>query len=234
MISVLIPAFNEEKRIGMTIQSVYQTLLLQDEEFEIITIDDGSKDNTGEIARMYGAKVISLLENLGKGRAMNHGLKEAKGEILLLIDADLKESAKFVKELLQPILYDKADMTIGKFPSSGKKGGFGLVKGLARYGLNYFTGEKFEAPISGQRALKRDVMKKIGLFQPGWGMEVALTIDAHYHGFRILEVPLEMTHRETGRNLAGFKHRGEQFVDIFSTLLRSFWRYRSKKGGKNL
>ncbi len=231
MISVLIPAFNEEERIGLTIQSVYQTLLLQDEEFEIIVIDDGSEDGTGETAKMYGANVVSLPRNLGKGQAMNYGLKEAKGDILLLIDADLEESAKFVKDLLTPIWRDEADMTIGKFPVPKKKGGFGFVKGLARRGLKYFTGENFHAPISGQRALRRQVMDKIIGFQTGWGMEVAMTIDAHYHGFRIVEVPLKMTHRETGRNLAGFKHRGKQFKDIFVTLVNAYKRYRLKKGG---
>lgn len=232
MISVLIPAYNEADRIGTTILSMQA--MLQHEEHELLVIDDGSKDETTLIALKRGASVITLPVNQGKGKAMNHGIREAKGEIFLFVDADLGESALLLYPLLEPIRGGDADMTIAHFPRPKVKGGFGIVKGLAHHGLYVCTGNRFYSPISGQRALRRQVLDEIGGFKPGWGMEVALTIDAHHQGFQIQEVPLELSHRETGRNLAGFLHRGQQFRDIFITLSKAFWQYRIKKGDLRL
>lgn len=232
MISVLIPAYNEANRIGQTLERVHQSL--QGENFEVIVVDDGSRDATTEMATIGGARVLTLATNQGKGRAMNQGVKMASGDILLLLDADLGESAGLIEGLVQPIVREEADLTIARFPQAKRKGGFGLVKGLAHHGLYLCTGNRYYSPISGQRALRRQVLEAIGEFKPGWGMEVAMTIDAHHSGFRILEVPLEMSHRETGRNWSGFVHRGEQFRDIFFAISRSYWRYHiAERGRKN-
>ncbi|WP_236777795.1 glycosyltransferase family 2 protein [Anoxybacter fermentans] len=229
MISVLIPAFNEAERIAITIQSLRKGLV--NENFEVIVIDDGSTDKTGDIARNCGATVVSLPTNRGKGTAINQGLKKAGGDIFLLVDADLGESAQLIAQLLKPIQRGEADLTIARFPVPQRKGGFGLVKGLAHHGLYLCTGTRFYSPISGQRAMRRQVLDVIGPFRTGWGMEVAMTIDAYHKGFRIMEVPLDLTHRQTGRNLADFIHRGQQFRDIFFTLIQAYWQYRLKKGG---
>ena len=73
-------------------------------------------------------------------------------------------------------------------------------------------------PLSGQRAMTVDAFRAVSPFAPGFGMEVAMTVDALRAGFRVVEVPVEMSHRETGRDLAGFVHRGKQFKDILEAL----------------
>ncbi len=229
MISVVIPAYNEAERIESTISTLQHVLL--DMNFELIVVDDGSKDETGSIAAKLGAKVIQLPVNRGKGTAMNQGVRSAKGEIILLVDADLGESVAVIKSLLDPVLKDEADLSIAHFSQVRRKGGFGLVKGLSHHGLYLCTGNRYYSPISGQRAMRRQVFESIGGFRPGWGMEVAMTIDAYHRGFRIVEVPIALTHRETGRNWAGFLHRSEQFRDIFTTLIQLYWQYRLQKGG---
>lgn len=229
MISVIIPAFNEVERIETTIISLQR--VLADQEWEIIVVDDGSTDGTGELAREQGATVITLKANHGKGGAMNQGIQKASGEIILLVDADLGESVKFITPLLRPVLSGIADLAIAKFPRAKKTGGFGVVKRLASDGLYFCTGQRYQAPLSGQRALRKEVWQAINGFRPGWGLEVGMTIDAYHRGFRIVEIPLELTHRETERNWAGFFHRGEQFWDIFLTLITTFWQYRLKRGG---
>ena len=244
MISVLIPAYNEAPRIGQTIKGVADALdtlntlntqndqnnpdTINTEQYEIIVVDDGSLDDTAHIARSHGARVLTLTQNQGKGRAMNHGLKECHGEILLLLDADLGLSAGQIKNLLAPVLENRADLTIACFPKAQKKGGFGLVKGLATRGLYLCTKNLYYSPISGQRALKRQVMDSIGQFESGWGMEVAMTAAAYHWGYRILEIPLELSHRETERSIAGFKHRGKQFHDILLAFLKHYWQYHLK------
>lgn len=214
-VSVLIPAFNEEEKIYATVQAVQSIPSVQ----EIIVIDDASKDGTTEQAKAAGAKVITLATNVGKGGALNRGLQEFTGEILVMLDGDLGSTAAEAGKLIEPILAGEADMTIARFPKAKKKGGFGLVKGLAHQGIKAFTGLEMWSPLSGQRAMTRAVVSAIGTFASGYGVEVGLTIDVARRGFRVREVPVNMTHSETGRDIKGFQHRGKQFVHVAKILL---------------
>jgi glycosyltransferase involved in cell wall biosynthesis len=219
-VSVLIPAFNESKTIQETILAVKNTGKVN----QIIVINDGSHDDTGRIAKAAGAEVIDLSKNIGKGGALNQGLKYIKGDIIGLIDADLGKTASEVDKLIDPVLENKADMTIGRFPPAKKKGGFGMVSSLAKRGIRWFTGLEVNSPLSGQRVMRRSIIQKIGFFESGFGVEVGLTIDVFRLGFRVKEIPVQMTHAETGRDLAGFLHRGRQFIDVVLVLLRRLFK----------
>lgn len=157
-VTVLIPAYNESANIQNTVESV-KTLKKVD---QIIVINDCSSDNTSDLAKTAGAEVIDLPNNLGKGGAMNCGLQYAKGNVIALLDGDLGKSAADVEKLLDPVLSNKADMTIAKFPPARKKGGFGMVSRLARKGIRIFTGLEVASPLSGQRVITREVLEKIG------------------------------------------------------------------------
>jgi glycosyltransferase involved in cell wall biosynthesis len=216
VVSVLIPAYNEENNIRTTIQAIKGIGKID----QIIVINDGSQDQTGSRARETGVEVIDLVKNTGKGGALNRGLKLAKGEIIGLLDGDLGKSASELEKLLTPVLENKADMTIGKFPAAKKKGGIGLVTSLAKKGIRWYTGLEVSSPLSGQRVMRRAVIEKVGFFESGFGVEVGLTIDVFRHGFRVKEIPVQMTHTETGRDLAGFLHRGRQFMDVALVLAK--------------
>jgi glycosyltransferase involved in cell wall biosynthesis len=213
-VSVVIPAYNEAKRIYQTVKAALDI----PEATELLVVDDASTDDTAILAEKAGAKVIRLENNSGKGAALTRGVKEAAGDILLLLDGDLGNSAVNGRDLLIPVLQNEADMTIAKFPKAQKKGGFGLVKGLARSGIKHFTGLEVEAPLSGQRAMTKKLVKDIVPFASGYGVEVTLTIKVAKLGYRIKEVPVQMTHAETGRDIAGFKHRGKQFLHVAKEL----------------
>jgi len=216
LISVIIPAYNESEHIEETVSAVKKLKDIN----EVIVVDDGSKDKTLEKAKKAGAKVIRHIKNLGKGHALTTGVRAAKGEILVFLDADVGSSAGEVSKLIEPIKRGEADMTVAQFPFSRKKGGFGLVKNLASFGIYIFTRKRFNAPISGQRALNRKVIAHIDNFAEGFSVEVALTIKAVKGGFSIQEVPVEMKHRETGRNLKDFIHRGKQFWEILNFFIK--------------
>jgi len=209
-ISVLIPAYNEEEKIEDTIKSIREL----EGVYEVVVVDDGSIDNTYQKASNLATKVIRLEQNQGKGTALNRGLKEVSGDIILLLDADLGNSSIEAMKLVEPLLAGRADMSIAKFPQSQTKGGFGLVKGLANWGLKKLTCQEFSAPLSGQRALSKDVVKKVSSFAKGFGVEVCLTVDVCQAGFRVEEVPVMMKHRESKRDIQGFIHRGRQFKDV--------------------
>jgi hypothetical protein len=95
-----------------------------------------------------------------------------------------------------------------------------LVKGLARRGIRTLSGFEATAPLSGQRALSRHAWMAATPFARGYGVEVALTVRAASAGQRLLEVPTTMGHAATGRDIAGFAHRGRQFVQVGLALVR--------------
>jgi len=227
-ISILIPAFNEENNIESTLRGLaaFDTDFCSGRnlELEILVIDDGSADKTWEKAASCGARAIRLEKNMGKGGALRQGIKEAKGDIIVFLDADLKESSGEAYKLIEPILSGDADVTIAKFKSVPGKKGFGLVKALAYYGIKFFTGRRISSGLSGQRAFKRKVLEEIGYIPDGFSLEVGMLIDILKKGFCVREVDVNMRHDVTGRDLKGFMHRGRQFADILKVLISKFRR----------
>lgn len=219
-VSVLIPAWNEADRIDQTILAV-RTLTEVD---EIIVIDDGSTDETYRIAMEAGARVVRHFANYGKGAALYSGILTTEAEIVVFLDADMGETAVEVRKLLRPIMEDRCDMSIGQLPRP-LRGGFGLVKGFARRGIRQLGGIEVAAPLSGQRACNRRALDAIGSLGEGYGVEVGMTIDAARKGIRLLEVEVDMKHREYGRNLRGFWHRGKQMMQI-ARVLYNRWQIR--------
>ena len=225
--AVLIPAYNEANRIGDTVKGARGLAGVA----EVIVIDDGSTDGTGEEARAAGAdQVIQMPVNSGKGAALTAGLKATDAEVLLLLDGDLGASAAAASALLAPVISDHADMTVAVLPRGKKSGGFGLAVGLARWGIRKFTGRTMQAPISGQRAVRKEIIQRLGRLDSGFGVEVGLTIDALRMGYRVEEVPVELSHRSTGRDIGGFVHRGRQFIDIARALMLRMRGQESRSG----
>ncbi|NLL18628.1 MAG: glycosyltransferase family 2 protein [Clostridia bacterium] len=213
-ISIVLPAYNEGERIVDTITALtsYQEIK------EIIVVDDGSTDNTGPLARKAGASLWTNERNLGKGASLNIGASLATGEFVVFLDGDLGGSAREANKLWHPLLADEADCVIARFPKARRKGGLGLVKKLASWGVERYGGQRIAAVLSGQRAFNRRSLEAVFPMAGGYGAEVATTIHLLKKGYRILEVEVAMTHRETGRDLTGFLHRGRQFHHILKVL----------------
>lgn len=215
MLSVLIPAYNEEDTIAATVKAAWQVERVR----QVLVVDDGSWDRTAAKAAAAGAEVLRLPRNRGKGGALNEGVARLSQPLVALLDGDLGESARQVAVLLEPVLTGEADLTIATFPEVRNGGGFGLVKGLARRGILLLTGLQLKAPLSGQRVMRREVLEAVTPFARGYGVEVAMTIKAARLGFRITEVATTMSHHVTGRDWAGFRHRGRQFWHVILTLI---------------
>ncbi|HEY0828732.1 MAG TPA: glycosyltransferase family 2 protein [Bacilli bacterium] len=226
LVTIIIPAWNEGSSIAATLKALRNVQSDKDQVLwdELIVVDDGSTDDTFNQAITWADKVVKHRSNMGKGAALDTGWKMAGGKIVVFIDADLGESAELIGDLLQPVTSGEADMTIACFPSSLKKGGFGLVKGLAIYGIYRLSNFKSNAPLSGQRAVRMEVLERIGQLSGGFGIEVGLTIDAAKAGYCIQEVPIAFMHRETERDWRGFIHRGKQFISVSRALLHK-WRH---------
>ena len=218
VVTAIVPAYNEEGRIKNTVLALKSIEHIQ----HIYVINDGSTDRTYDMAgSVDGIDVINQYPNRGKGEALSKGLQLAlkDSDIIVFVDADLEESAKDVEKLIIPILEDRADVTIAKFPPARRKGGFGFVKKLAKEGVYINTGKRMDTVLSGQRAFKSEVLEQINGKYKGYGVELGMIIDILNRGYSVMEVDVNMYHNETGRDLSGFIHRGKQFWQILTVLI---------------
>jgi glycosyltransferase involved in cell wall biosynthesis len=220
-VSIVIPAYNEAERIGSTLEALHAELWDGGRALwrEIIVVDDGSVDDTYRMAYPYADRMLRHPRRKGKGAAMESGWRHASGDIIVFLDADLGQTASCFGLLVEPILEDRADLCIGVPPAPKVSAGIGLARGLARSGIERLTGYEAKAPLSGQRAVRRELLQSISPICKGFGAEVGMTIDALHHGARICEVNAGFSHRESMNNWAGWLHRGRQWVDIAAVLL---------------
>ncbi|MGO4887042.1 glycosyltransferase family 2 protein [Anaerobacillus sp. MEB173] len=214
-VSVIIPAYNEEHLLPKTLQCLTHCSWAD----EIITVNDGSNDQTAIIAEMYSDKTIHLQSNFGKAYALKQGWKIASGDLIMCLDSDLAHSVIEGEKLLNPIVSDPTvDCVIGKLPTPKRKG-FGMMKRRAQKIIYSKTGQWITAPLSGQRVFKRkwlELLMKKGYV--GYGVEVAMTIDLISAGANVIETDTNIYHRETGKDLSGFFHRGKQWLEMERTL----------------
>jgi len=174
-IALIVPAFNEEDRIGDVIATAKSVKLID----EIVVVNDGSSDNTALVAKSTGVRVINLPTNHGKGYAMQRGIRAVDADILVFSDADilgLKEQHLLL--LIEPLLRDdELMMTVGKF-SGGR--------------LRTDFSHNLIPSISGQRALRRELITGLpDLSFTRFGVEIALTKHAKSNGAKIFEVTLK-------------------------------------------
>jgi len=201
-VAVIIPAYNEEERIGAVLDAVTQALLVD----EIIVVNDGSTDRTSEVVKKYDVTFIESSANEGKGAALKKGIEATDAEILVFVDADLIGFTKeHLESLIKPLLEDKElMMTVGKF-----------VNGRFRTDLS----QKISPFLSGQRALHRSFLKGISDFTfTRYGVEVALTKHAKDSRAKVQEVFINnVTHVMKEEKLGytkGFWSRLEMYRDI--------------------
>ncbi len=211
----VVPVYNESKYICKTVNNLKSISCID----EIVVIDDGSTDNTYSIIKNLSVKVIRLSKNKGKGNAIKEGIKGLDFDYIVLLDGDLGESVIEINKLIHSVVSNDSDVCIAKFPKSKTKGGFGLVKKFSKMAVFLHTGEKMDCIICGQRIYKRKVIEKMKYIPNRFGVELAMTVEAIRNDFKISIVNVDMKHRETGRNLKGFIHRGRQFFDIFKTFI---------------
>lgn len=204
-ISVIIPAYNEEATIGNIIKTVKKISKID----SIIVVSDGSTDQTVEIARSLNVYVYEMKENIGKSGAIKKGFENTDSEILLFLDADLIGlSIKHIYSLVNPIINDLADMTVGIF----NKGRF--ITDLSQFIMPY---------LSGQRAMKREIISLIPeLDLLKFGLEIAITKTVKKYNYRVAKVKLNnLTHimkEEKYGLVEGTKKRWQMYLDIIKQL----------------
>jgi glycosyltransferase involved in cell wall biosynthesis len=212
-LAVLVAARNEADRVGDTVAALRGAF----PDAAIWVADDASTDDTEGVALAAGARVVSRGRPHGKGAnvtaAAEAALSVSPPDIFLLCDGDLGPTAAFLSPLVEAIERGECDLAVAAF-NRRVGGGFGVALGFARWAIRRCCGLETRAPISGQRAMRVDVLRSVLPFAGGYGMEVGMTIDAVRAGHELREYELDLSHRATGRTLVGFAHRARQLRDF--------------------
>ena len=204
LISVVIPAYNEEPNLGLVLRDTKNILQNMGFPYEIIVVNDGSHDNTADVARKHGVVLINNDINLGKGAALINGFRRAKGNIVVTMDADGSHRAEDIPFLLSPMLNGGSFEAIVGSRFVDEKGrrstsslhliGNRIINAL----IMMFTGRYISDSQSGFRAYKKNALGKIALHSTGFDVESEMTIKMLKKGFKFMEIPIRCDPRMNG------------------------------------
>ncbi len=188
-VSVVIPTLNEGKNIGKAISGVKD--VLENYRYEILVVDKHSTDKTVSVSKALGARII--YEDKGKGFALIKGFKEAKGKIIISMDADLSHRPKELKLLISAI-ESGYDICMGsRFLMGGGSDDMPLFRKLGNKAfvilVNLIYKTNYTDLCYGYRSVKRGAFKKMHLTSIGFGIETEINIKAKKAGLKIIEIP---------------------------------------------
>jgi len=200
--SIIIPACNEEKSISEVIGRVKKVCPPED---EIIVVDDGSRDNTGKIAKKMGVRVLRHKTNKGKAIALRTGFKYAKNNIIVTIDADCTYPPEEIPNLVKNL--EGCDLVVGSRFKKGIPKGIPMMRGIANILGALFASlvlfRRITDVTSGMRAFRKGVVKACRIRAKGLDFEAEFTSRAIAMGFRYREVPISFEERK-GRSKLKF------------------------------
>ncbi|OGH10397.1 MAG: glycosyl transferase [Candidatus Levybacteria bacterium RIFCSPHIGHO2_01_FULL_36_15] len=215
-LSIIIPAYNEEKTVGEILTKV-QKVDLGDIKKEIIIVDDGSTDRTTKIAELLSKKdssihLIKHNKNMGKGAAVQAGIKNSKGDIILIQDADLEYDPSDIPELIKPILENKFQVVYGtrlkvKPVFTGKNKTPFLTHFFGNKLLSMITSFLYSSNISdmetGYKAFDKHILKGIKLQACSFDFEPEITAKILKKGIKIHEINIKTKPRgyEEGKKI---------------------------------
>lgn len=203
-LSIIVPAYNEEQRLPPTLERLHAFLSAQPMRYEIVVVDDGSKDNTCKVVEEHAQRISNLrlvrqLPNKGKGAAVRLGMLSARGQIRVMCDADCSMPPEQLPRLLAPIIACKAQIAIGSRYAEGAKTDVkqplyrvlwsrlcnkviqrSLVPGIrdTQCGFKAFTAET-----------ARDLFRRAKI--DGWAFDLEILALARRRGYDIAEVGVE-------------------------------------------
>ncbi|MED0669486.1 glycosyltransferase family 2 protein [Aneurinibacillus aneurinilyticus] len=231
---IVIPAFNEEASLGTVIGKIPRAFDSQ-VRVEVLVVDDGSVDNTVEVAERAGAEhILSFPHNRGLGAAVREGLKEAYrlgADAAIMIDADDEYPAEHIPRVVEPVFTGKADYVLASRFRRRVRG----MKLYRRLGNYFFTALQtvllrtwITDGQTGFRAFSRPVLRDMDILHD-YNYAQVMTINIVCQGYRLAEVDIPYKVRETGESFITFRY----LAHVFPAIWREWRRSIVKKTQKN-
>jgi glycosyltransferase involved in cell wall biosynthesis len=204
LISVVIPAYNEASRITRCVHEVHETLSESGADFEVVVVDDGSQDQTLTLAQiaaeaLQNVRVIGYPKNLGKGYALVEGAKEARGDLVLFVDADLEVHPRQLALLYGVLVGFDADVVIGSKLHRSSTIDYPLKRRVLSLGYYALVRMLFRLPVrdtqTGLKLFKAEVLRRVAgrLLVKRFAFDLEALAIVNRLGYRIAEAPVVVT-----------------------------------------
>ena len=195
-LSIILPCRDE----AAALPAVLEKLRRQVPEAEIIVVDDGSRDTSGEIARSLGATVLRHPYGLGNGAAIKHGARHAQGEMLIFMDADGQHDPAYIPHLLEMLENDNYDMVVGA-RDAGSQASLGRWAANSFYNRisSWMVGHRVSDLTSGFRAVRAAKFKEfLSLLPNGFSYPTTITMAFFRAGYPVAYLPIKVHKRTDG------------------------------------
>jgi len=216
LISVVVPVFNEERAVASTMNQLKEVMNKSGYDYEIIAVNDGSKDKSLEILKnIKGINVINHPYNLGYSASLKDGIKHAKGNLILITDADGTYPIREIPNLLKHV--DKYDMVVG----NRKTDNIPLLRKPAKFMIaklgNFVSGKKIPDINCGLRVFKKDIALRFwNLFPSGFSFTITITLACLTNEYTIKYVPISYFKRKGKSTI----HPIKDFVNFINLIAR--------------
>lgn len=227
-ILLIIPAYNEQDNILNTYNGIVNYNKKNKSKYDVIVINDGSKDNTSKICHENKIPVIDLIENLGIGGAVQTGYKyalEHNYDIAIQFDGDGQHDVAYVEKLIQPMIAEKANMVIGSRFINKKSSKFqstfarriGIL--LISFIIKFKTKRRVYDTTSGFRAVDKKIINIFAKNYPIEYPEPISTVEVLSKGLKIVEIPVSMNERTGGKSSITSWKQVYYMINVFLSIL---------------
>ena len=225
MLSLVIPAYNEEKRIGKTLEVFYEYLYKTFPEFELIVVNDGSKDNTLAVLQSYKEKMpkLKLLtyeKNRGKGGAVKYGVENAEGDYVFFTDADMPYPIENVEHAYGIFEKTGADAVLGKRKQTENGEKYPWYRNIISKAFSMFVNIVLHIHTTdtqcGFKGFTRKTAQKIFSVSKltGWGFDVEIFFLADKYDMKIERIEVELFHNNEGSKINVLKDSIKMFREL--------------------
>lgn len=223
MISVIVPVFNEEESLGAFYKELILVVPSLDKDYEIIFVDDGSKDNSLNILKDFflrnkNVKIFSFRRNQGKSEALTYGFEKSSGDYIVTLDADLQDKPTEIRKLLEKVKKEGLDLVSGW--RKDRKDSFKHVASskIFNFLARVLWGVKLHDYNCGLKVYIAECAKSLRLYG---GLHRFIPLLAFQQGFKIAELPVIHQKRQFGKSKYGISKTWKDLPDMFTMFFLS-------------
>lgn len=238
LVSFVVPIYNEEESVSKNLSECVRAIQEMKLSFEIIAVNDGSKDNTFievlKAAAMHPEIVpVTYLTNVGKGNALKYGAKWARGSMVIFMDADLEIHPRHAKSFINVMRETGADVVIGSKRHAGSKVDYPTKRRFLSWGYNILIRSMFGLKITdtqpGFKLFKKEALETElpKTMTKRYAFDLDLLVNADQDGFKIVEAPIELKFSRKFGGRIGFITVKSIFMETMSIFYRTKIKQRS-------